>query len=494
MVKYLFLTGPEEYYAKLALRLADEIEVTPSVWIGKRQVTDFARRRFPECLVLDVPDVVSDPTPSRQLNDSEFAMLSEYWDSHDFLSYRVNLTEEFNRYPSLDSLALTERDALIRNMQITLVQAIQEKKPDFVLSLHPPHNPLSLAAWHFCEWLGLPSLFFRSAQFVSPTLLPSTTIRARVPYEPVISSIKDGPDHHGVEAIRLMSARVLDELRAGEVMGWQRDEQERLAATVQSRFHRINDFRQNLKRALGRFWDPQSAPLSDYLETRYRRLTEAHEMLPDRIEEDSFGYFALHYQPEATAVPLGLEDAFQGEAVRKSRELLPSHIPLLVKEHPSQINWEFAGFRGRAASFYSFVNSLPNTKMVSARTPNSHLMQGARVIFTLTGTIGLEAAIKGVPVVYFGLPWWEGLPGTRPYEKISIPYEEWAPKPAEPDDVWDFLERLAAKKGIPHYVDAYSDEWGLCEKDLTEITEGFLNGFVEIITGFIEDKLVRKTT
>ena len=132
--------------------------------------------------------------------------------------------------------------------------------------------------------------------------------------------------------------------------------------------------------------------------------------------------------------------------------------------------------------------------MVSARTPNSHLMQGARVIFTLTGTIGLEAAIKGVPVVYFGLPWWEGLPGTRPYEKISIPYEEWAPKPAEPDDVWDFLERLAAKKGIPHYVDAYSDEWGLCEKDLTEITEGFLNGFVEIITGFIEDKLVRKTT
>ena len=492
MAQYLFLTGPDDYYAKLALRLADELAVTPSVWIGKKQVTDFARHRFPECLVLDISDVISEPTPSRQLNNSEFAMLSEYWDSHDFLSYRINLTEEFNRYPSLDSLTMMERDALIRNMQVTVVQAIQEKKPDFVISLHPPHNPLSLAAWHFCEWLGLPSLFFRSAGNFAPILLPSTTILGRVPYEFAISSTKDRPEPPGRQAIRLMAARVLDELRAGDTTGWQRNEQERLAATARSRFHRINDFRQDVNRALGRFRDPESATLRDYLETRYRQLSEAHALLPDRVEGESFGYFALHYQPEATSVPQGLEDVFQGEAVRKARALLPSNIPLFVKEHPSQISWELSGFRGRAASFYSFVNSLPNTTMVSAHSPNNQLMQGACVIFTLTGTIGLEAAIKGIPVVYFGLPWWEGLPGTRPYENTNSPFEEWVPNPAKQGDVWDFLERLAAEKGIPHYVEAASDDWGLSEKDLTEISEGFLNACVEMIGSFIEGELERR--
>ena len=441
---------------------------------------------------MDIADVVSDPTPSRQLNDSEFAMLSEYWNSQDFLSYRVNLTEEFNRYPSLDSLTMVERDALMRNMQVTVVQAIQEKKPDFVLSLHPPRNPLSLAAWHFCEWLGLPSLFFRSAGNFAPILLPSTTVRGRVPYESAISLTKDRPEPRGRQAIRSMAARVLDELRAGDTTGWQRNEKERIAATMKSRFHRINDFRQDLKRALGRFRDPKSATLSDYLETRYRQLTEAHALLPNRVQEDSFGYFALHYQPEASSVPQGLEDVFQGEAVRKARALLPSHIPLFVKEHPSQISWEFGGFEGRAASFYSFVNSLPNTTMISAHCPNNQLMRGARVIFTLTGTIWLDAAIKGIPVVYFGLPWWEGLPGTRAYENISSSFEEWVPNPAESDDVLAFLDRLEAEKGIPHYVEAASDGWGLCENDLKEISEGFLKGCVEMIGSFIERELGRR--
>jgi len=32
-------------------------------------------------------------------------------------------------------------------------------------------------------------------------------------------------------------------------------------------------------------------------------------------------------------------------------------------------------------------------------------------VFTLTGTIAIEAVGRGIPVGFFGLPWWEGMPG-----------------------------------------------------------------------------------
>ena len=490
MTSYLYLTGPEDYYEQLAIRLAENGEATPSIWIGKRPVTDFARDRFPECITFEVSEVVSDPTPPRALNEEEFRILSEYWSSQDFLQYRVNLAEEFNRYLTLDSLTMMERDSLIRNIQAIVVQALCDKRPDFVLSLHPPHNPLSLAAWHLCEWLEIPSLYFSGTSIYAPVLLPKTSISERLTYRHPLSRHTDPKEFRGRQAIRSMAERIVGELQTGDTTDWEKFQQARLKETSKSRFHRINDFRQDVGRLLERLRNPALATMSDYLESRYRALVDAHAALPDKVEVDSFGYFALHYQPEATSVPMGLEDTYHGESVRKARAMLPIEIPLLVKEHPSQISWSEGGFRGRTGRFYSFVNSLPNTIMISAHTPNDKLLSRARVVFTLNGTVGLEAAMRGIPVVHFGLTWWEGMPGTRPYGPVDSTFDEWLPTSPQIEDVLAFLEKLAREGGIPHYADTRSPEaWGLSLGDVEEIAEGFVDQCAEAISVFLEKEV-----
>jgi hypothetical protein len=73
----------------------------------------------------------------------------------------------------------------------------------------------------------------------------------------------------------------------------------------------------------------------------------------------------------------------------------------------------------------------------------------------MTGSVGVEAGLQGVPVVYFGNPWWEGMPGST---KFTPGMPVLAPRPnsgrdigSGPDSVRDFLVDLVANRSIPGF-------------------------------------------
>jgi hypothetical protein len=125
-----------------------------------------------------------------------------------------------------------------------------------------------------------------------------------------------------------------------------------------------------------------------------------------------FAVFALTYEPERNALPGGLPIDFQGDAVVLARGLLPAEVALIVKEHSSQKSSALRGFLGRSPLLYQTLQALPNTYFVQTSKKLSETIQGAEAVFTLTGTVAVEAVLAGVPVAYFGSPWWRGLPGT----------------------------------------------------------------------------------
>jgi hypothetical protein len=164
---------------------------------------------------------------------------------------------------------------------------------------------------------------------------------------------------------------------------------------------------------------------------------------------DLYSVFALHYEPERTSLPEGLPIDFQADAVLKARGLIPEASLLVVKEHYSQQTSALRGFTGRSPLFYDLVESFPNTVFANTTDRLSELVVGAQCVFTLTGTIAIEAVLRGVPVAYFGNPWWSGLPGTVRFDK-GVTFEDVVGQtiPSE-GEVVSFLEDLTQNHMIP---------------------------------------------
>jgi len=166
-----------------------------------------------------------------------------------------------------------------------------------------------------------------------------------------------------------------------------------------------------------------------------------------------FALFALHYEPERTVQPEGGNYDNQLRAVVAARQLLADSVHLVVKEHSSQSSTALRGWMGRSPLTYRILARLPNTTLIDGRTPASDLIGSATSVYTITGTVGLEAALVGVPVFHFGRPWWEGLPGTSYVGGTQT--DEPNPHPGGqslPKDVDSFLNFLYDRYLIPTFA------------------------------------------
>jgi hypothetical protein len=132
-----------------------------------------------------------------------------------------------------------------------------------------------------------------------------------------------------------------------------------------------------------------------------------------------YALFALHYEPESTSIPEGLPYLSQLDAVLDARKFLPSDVTLLVKEHYAQQSSALRGFVGRSISAYDYLNSISGVEVLGVGANSGELMKNAECIFTMTGKIGIEAAFAGTPSIYFGQPWWGGMPGSVAFRALN---------------------------------------------------------------------------
>jgi hypothetical protein len=149
---------------------------------------------------------------------------------------------------------------------------------------------------------------------------------------------------------------------------------------------------------------------------------------------------------------------------------MPDDVALIVKEHYSQQTAALRGFLGRSPAFYGLVQSLSNAEFASTTERLSDLIRRARCVFTLTGTVAIEAVLRGVPVAYFGSPWWSGLPGTiriGPDASFGDIVGQRMPTKSE---VSIFLENLVREAMVPGLA---SEPAATVEKRMGPLPEGF---------------------
>lgn len=110
--------------------------------------------------------------------------------------------------------------------------------------------------------------------------------------------------------------------------------------------------------------------------------------------ERPFVLYALHKQPESSIDVLGRYYEDQLKLIHAIWRSLPPGWSIYVKEHTNAI-----GDRGTA--FYAHINRLPNAYVINETASARNLIQDAKAVFTVTGTIAYEAALLGKPSFTF---------------------------------------------------------------------------------------------
>ena len=443
-------------------RLASEYGIEPSVWIGKENLIPFVKESFPDCLILDKNKLVAGSSKfACNLSFADLSELDSYWDSTDFRDQRVNLLEEFNRYPSLGNLRTLDREVLLRQLQLQIFSALREKAPDFLFALDTPHNPVNLSAFYLVKWLGIPRLFFSGTGSFVPALIPQTEIGKISGAAGLISESRSGAETEAKEFNLEIARDTIARLASETKVHWQSFEQERIRSYPPKKFQVVRDFRVKVKRSILRKQDPDGATTSDFIDRSYTQLVRSHSRLPVLEDAPKHGLFLLHYQPESSVVPAGFDDTFQAKAVIKARQLLAPDVPLLVKEHPGQLNHSMEGSLGRSQYFYDLIEALPNTSAISSTSLTERLLNTTQAVFTLTGSVGVEAAIKGIPLVHFGPGgWWAGLPGTFDARLPTIASELAKYSAPRLEDIQTHILELVGKASIPGFADSGTrDYW-----------------------------------
>jgi hypothetical protein len=135
----------------------------------------------------------------------------------------------------------------------------------------------------------------------------------------------------------------------------------------------------------------------------------------NKILNQKFIYFPLHYQPEATTYPYGRLYIDQLLALELLSISVPSDVKILLKEHPDTFNisglaWVRGAF-SRDPDFYSRISKFKNVIVCPLNIDSFELIDKSLFVATITGTTAIEASFRSKGSIVFGCAWFSDFEG-----------------------------------------------------------------------------------
>ncbi len=134
---------------------------------------------------------------------------------------------------------------------------------------------------------------------------------------------------------------------------------------------------------------------------------DAHAVEPDLMQP--FVYFPLHYQPEASTVPMGGAYADQLLVAALLNAHLPEGVLIYIKEHPRAGGW-----LTRSPEYYAQLLAMKKVRLIARAVDTFLLREHCRAVATVTGSAGFEALFRGKPVFLFGHRFYQYARGVFP--------------------------------------------------------------------------------
>jgi hypothetical protein len=127
-----------------------------------------------------------------------------------------------------------------------------------------------------------------------------------------------------------------------------------------------------------------------------------------------FIFAPLAVEPESSLMAESQACDNQLTAIDILAKTLPSGWLLLVKEHPATTS-------PRPTGFWERIKSYPNIRVLAALEPGEAIALKAKAVATINGSLGVQAACAGVPLVTFH-PRYVG--GLLPHSFVCRSYED----------------------------------------------------------------------
>ncbi len=132
-----------------------------------------------------------------------------------------------------------------------------------------------------------------------------------------------------------------------------------------------------------------------WLAKKVRKCLQPKYVTTEQLDTSKYVFFPLHTEPEVSLLVYGRPYLNQTEIIRMLALSLPVDTILVVKEHPWMVG-------KRSLSSYEKMLNIPRVRFADPRLEARVLIQKACMVAVVTGSVGLEAAMLGKPVLTFG--------------------------------------------------------------------------------------------
>ena len=154
--------------------------------------------------------------------------------------------------------------------------------------------------------------------------------------------------------------------------------------------------------------------LSSILKKNYRQSFINKNLVMNVDLNSSFAYYPLGVDLERNLLINAPFQTNQIEIIRHIAKSLPADLKLYVKENPSQITREW-----RSISEYSEIIKIPNVTLIHPSYNSQDLIEKCKLVLTITGTSGFEAAFYGKPSITFTDVGYQMLPSVTRIKEIE---------------------------------------------------------------------------
>lgn len=473
--EYVFLADGTSVWLDVAIHLSRTHGMRPTLWVGHPNHCETAKQLFPGCSVWD----------ERRLNFGDFpastagGLPSSVKNTAEYVTFETAALGSLNRNETFRRIPYQDRMIFLSALGDFLWEASDLRSVKGFVGSQAPHSPAGLLLSGIMAAMGHELLHFDQIPLV-PYLLPRLGAR----FVPVkVPRMTEGLDSNERERVRATLEAWLRRSKDLEIAPWEKVNAQRAreqkglvgwARRIKYDHRLMGDlaahYPSSVVHPLASRWGTpsllQTARVEWQRERRLRELVREFNSSAERaLPRDSFGLFLLHYEPEKTTMPNGGLLADQLAMIRRARSLLPVSSELLVKEHPSQLNLSTNGYVGRSSDFYRKVAEISGVRLLEVRSETREWITNAEVVFTVTGTVGIEAAMAGIPVLYFGFPWYAGISGVKSIAEVD---EEKIrsglfPSTSTPEVILEELSDLVLRTGLrglvsPGHVRRFSAE------------------------------------
>jgi hypothetical protein len=144
-----------------------------------------------------------------------------------------------------------------------------------------------------------------------------------------------------------------------------------------------------------------------------RRFLASHFLSEGDLLRTRYAFFPLHTEPEVSLLVYGRPFLNQIEVIRALALSLPVDMVLIVKEHPWMVG-------KRTKNAYRKMLAIPRVRIVRSSLSARLLVQHADLVAVITGSVALEAAMLGKPVLTFGDCPYNLLPDTMVRRAVDL--------------------------------------------------------------------------